>query len=370
MHFLLIIALVVAVIVGLNVGGISLPSLSLPTSQSTTTPTSQSSSPAPSEVHQAPAPFSLNTTITEGPNEGTVISEDKVSFTFTGSTVPEQSGSLRFETKVEGLEDDWKETSSTSRTVTIPGGPGEYTFLVRSKLQGYVDQTPAARTFHTNLSPYYGKVKLSSLSVKSQPFSLRLTTSLSSGETLDITGWTLTSKGGSFPIGQGIERLHPTQNMTLRNIILRPSNQVIISGVAGPFGQGINFRPNLCFGYLKPFYTFPISISSSCPDNPKLGDVQYLRSECQDFILGSGVSTSSCKVADYTQFPEIASDSECINFIRNRYTYDACYALHSNESGFDKSEWHVYEPRTFGGSSHDTIKLLDKQGLLVNQYVY
>lgn len=313
-----------------------------------------------------PAGFMLDTSITSGPIEGSTLLDTKVTFEYIGSAQPEQSKTIIYETKVIGIDSDWKRSSSKRRTITIPAGPGEYTFFVRSTIRSVVDQTPASRTFYTNTSPYLGKVSLSSVRTKSPPFSMTLRTSIASGESIDITGWTVDGNSGGFEIRQGIEKFHSVLNPFLSNIVLKRSDKVLIKEGRSPFGRNVSFRPNLCFGYLRPFYDFVISVPRSCPDRATLGEVTYLNPICQDFVLND-IRTSSCTVPNTTT---IQGDSECLSFISNRYNYDACYDLHSKEPGFDENEWHVYIERSFGHPLHDVIELLDENGRLVDSYIY
>lgn len=218
----------------------------------------------------------------------------------------------------------------------------------------------------SDISPYQGKVSLSSVKTKSSPFSMTLRTRISAGESIDITGWAISGNAGGFKIQQGVEKYHSVSNTFLSNIVLKQSDKVLIVEGQSPFGKNASFRPNLCFGYLQPFYNFIYSVPKSCPDRVTLGEVSYLSPICQEFILNN-VKTSSCSISDQTV---IQGDPECLSFIENRYNYDACYSLHSKESSFDKSEWHVYIERSFGHPLHDTIELLDENGLLVDSYIY
>lgn len=363
MYFFLIIALIIAAITFIN-SGISLPDIL----SAQKGPQTQELSSRPSSLKriEQPASFALDTLITSGPAQGASLIEEKVSFEFTGSAEPEQERRITFETKVVGIDEDWKGTSGNKRTITLPPGPGEYTFFVRAKLSNVVDLSPASRTFFTNTSPYLGKVKLSSVRTKSPPFSITLATNLSSDENVNITGWRIEGNTGGFEIRQGIAKFHPTKNTVLSDIILHRSDKVLIFESRSPFGRNVSFRPNLCFGYLKPYYAFPLPIPSSCPDKPTLQETSNLAPTCQDFIL-KNVKTSSCTIPDFTG---IQGDRECISYIQNRYNYDACYTLHSAEPGFDKNEWHVYAERSFGHPLHDTIELLDQDGLLIDSYIY
>jgi len=331
----------------------------------------------PSTISQTPlrtSPlFVLDTAITKGPTEDTKISDTNVvTFEFAGSVTPtDTTGRITFETKIEGVDADWKSTSSRQRKITLPAGSQEYTFQVRAKLTGETDTTPAARTFRINVSPSFGKVTQGSLRVakSSSPFSLTLSTHLQSGETLSISNWTLKSNTGSFSIGLGAQRISAIGTVFQERIVLNRGDRVLVSGAASPFGTGGNFRPNVCLGWLAQYYSFPLSVPSSCPDRPSLQDVSFLTPACQDFIRKE-VSFSRCEVPSYSQNVAIAADAPCITYINDNLNYGACVAKHSGDSNFLKNEWQVFANRSFGHPIHDTIQLLDENGLLVDRKVY
>ena len=388
MPFFLIPILILIGIFAVSAGGnilknidIPLPKLQLFAEKSTktTTPTPQAASPRPSTISQAPskvsATFILDTIITKGPAKDIKISETNVvTFEFEGSVNPaDTAGRITFETKVEGVDLNWKTTSSRQRKITLPPGPKEYTFLVRSKLGKEVDSTPAQQSFNIAVSPYFGKIKISSVRAAGTSSSslIKLTTTLSQEEKIIITGWKIQGKGGSFQIPQGIENISSTLSIIPRdNIVIKRSDTILLSGEQSPFGVGRNFRPNSCMGYLKAFYSFPVSISSSCPNaKPKVEEITFLSESCQEFILRK-INFSSCTVPDYSQNIAISTDGACVSYITENLNYNACYQKHSQESNFLKKEWHIYMNTNFVRKLHDTIELTDQNGLFVDKKVY
>ncbi|MCH7828310.1 hypothetical protein IH982_00360 [Patescibacteria group bacterium] len=356
---------------------IPLPSLQLFSQKSVEKVTPKAATPRPSTIRQAPLktslPFVLNTVITKGPTEDTKISDTNVvTFEFEGSVNPtDTAGRITFETKIEGVDPDWKATSSRQRKITLPGGPAEYTFLVRAKLKNEVDTTPATRAFRVNVSPSFGKITIGSFrrATSSSPFMFTLSSHLKSGETLSISNWTLKSNTGSFSIGFGAERISPVGTAFQKRIVLNRGDKVLVSGAASPFGAGGNFRPNICFGWLAQYYSFPLSVPSSCPDRPSLQDVSFLTPACQDFILKE-VNFSRCEVPSYSQNAAVAANAPCITYINDNLNYGACVTKHSGDSNFLKNEWQVFANRSFGHPTHDTIQLLDENGLFVDRKVY
>jgi len=359
---------------------IPLPGLQLFSEKSAEKTTPKPASPQPSIIRQtppdpsplpepSPPSFALDTVITAGPEQGAVLAETtEVTFAFEGISTQDIAGRITFETKIEGFDENWKSTSSRQRKITLPPGPKEYTFLVRSKLSGTKDSTPASRTFGISTSPYFGKIDIASVR-RSIPFLITLRTNLSSDEKVNISGFTLKSKIGQFSIKRGAEKFYPNITSFNQNIEVRKGDRISISGAQSPFGRDGNFRPNKCFGYLKKHYSFTLSVTSSCPDRPTLQDVSFLAPSCQDFVLKK-INLSSCTVPDPSQDLTIARDSECVSYINDHFTYDACSQKHSQDEDFTKNEWHIYTNRSFAHPTHDTIELIDQNGLFVDKKVY
>ncbi|MEK9132155.1 MAG: hypothetical protein AAB606_00385, partial [Patescibacteria group bacterium] len=75
-------------------------------------PTYLKQSAPPSQLQKASPPFSLDTTITKGPNQGTVFSDStNVVWEFEGTITPlDPAKSISFETKIDGFDKDWQTT--------------------------------------------------------------------------------------------------------------------------------------------------------------------------------------------------------------------------------------------------------------------
>jgi hypothetical protein len=119
----------------------------------------------PQEEKSPTSSASIDTFIKYGPLEKEIIEDtNRVVFEFGAKVSAEETeGQISFETKIEGVDPDWQETFSNEREIDLPRGVGEYTFLVRAKINNIVDPTPAKRTFKIKVSPYFEKVKISNL---------------------------------------------------------------------------------------------------------------------------------------------------------------------------------------------------------------
>jgi len=382
MAILLIPIFIIVAIATFSVGGdlfsginIDLPDIlmlqntSVATSDNRESPTTYT---APAPTSQA-ATFILDTKITVGPKEGSTIEEtNSVTFEFEGSIIPQDRVRITYETYIAGIDEYWKPTTSAKRTIKLPTGPKQYTFLVRSKYKGERDYTPASRTFITNTSPYYGKVDISSVrkGTSSSKLLITLRPKLSTGEEINLTGWRIEGELGGFDIPLGIEEVPVAVNFTpLDHITIHRGDTVYLSAEKSPFGKKVSFKPNICMGYLKQYYTFPLSVPSSCPDKPTERELRYFRVECQDFILHD-INFSSCTVPSHANNAAVATDSECLSYIENHFNYRACSILHKNDSDYLKNTWHVYMETDFTRDRHDTLKLLDKDRRIVDTYLW
>lgn len=314
-------------------------------------------------------PSLINTYITAGPEEGKAIEGTNiVTFEFEAEfSSKESEGWMFFETKVEGLDDDWKRTSSPERTIILPLGQTEYTFLVRAKTSNSTDPTPAKRTFKVNLSPYFRKVKISNVRVpySSYPSVITLRTSLNKEEEINITGWQVEGKRGKTTIPQGIERYFPSLSPK-DNIIIKKDDIVYLSSGQGPLGKKRSFRSNKCFGYLTESGDSSLSLPKSCP-KPRKEDIFHLNPCCQEFIL----QIRGCEVPDYSRNFRIYQDPECVSYLEKNFNYSGCFRNYVGDENFLWNSWYIFLNFDVAtGDFCDTVYLRDQNGLFVDKHSY
>jgi hypothetical protein len=321
----------------------------------------------PSQLEPTDTTPLLDTFITSGPEEGKLVSEtNKVEFEFKGEILSEEvQGWMTFQTKIEGFDEKWVSAYSGKRTVTLPAGPQEYTFLVRAKVGDVVDPTPAQRNFKINISPYFGKVKFYNVQLRteSKPSLIKLTTNLKDGEKIKITGWSIKGKGGSIMILRGIEKYRPAYNLVADELIYIQKGDVIyLTKALNPLGEDVNFRPNKCFGYLENSKNFSISVPKTCP-KPEDEEISHLDSCCQEFIR----ETNLCEPIDFT----LPLYDDCKAYLKKNFNYNGCFDNYSEDEDFLLNQWHIYLDRDLIIKNDcDTLYLLDQNGLFIDKYSY
>ncbi len=325
----------------------------------------------------------VDTKIISGPQQNEIITEtNQVEFQFEANITPKDSeGRIWFETKIEGFEEDWRTSYSNQRKVRLPAGPKEYEFQVRAKIglridrkyETFIDTTPAKRKFKINTSPYFNKIRISQMKSKtsSEPCLITLSSRLRGEEEINITGWKIEGENRSFVIPKGIERYDPHRREHLEDIFVKSGDRIYLSGGENPKGRDNNFKLNRCMGYLTNFYDFPIRIPRYCP-SPRWGEEDFteeildLSDYCQQYIL----DIRRCEIPDYEENSQIVTDPDCVDYITENFNYSGCFKNYSNEEDFLQSQWHIYMGKNIVGEGIDIFYLKDKNGLVVDKYLY
>ena len=306
----------------------------------------------------------ITTKIVSGPKHNEVIDEtNEVTFQF-DLKIPDPDNNTRFETKVLGFDNDWRSTSSKKRTITLPPGPKEYTFLVREKEKAETT-SPAQRIFKLNISPYFEKVEIEDLEpgTKTSYSLITLDTDLDRGEEINMTGWQLKGRLKTFDFSKGIQAYHPIFNaVPNKDIIIKRNDTIYLSAASTPLGLASVFKTNQCAGYLDDLRTFPIPIPEDCPEIEE-DDISELDQCCQEYIL----DLEECELPKDTY----ALDSECRDYVTNNISYEGCFSKYSKYNDFLGDEWHMYLNfnLVLTGECH-TLYLRDQNGLFVDKYSY
>ncbi|MGD1003252.1 MAG: hypothetical protein ABR884_01600 [Minisyncoccia bacterium] len=214
------------------------------------------------------------------------------------------------------------------------------------------------------LSPYFHDVLFGSVSAAS--FYSYGTITLNDDDynstgTIDITGWQIKSNDGDEYVPQAVNLYDPTGLAPESDINVKTGDTVFIYSSSAPF----NLRLNECIGYAAHVANFVPALPLTCP---------YInQSQLQDF---SGVCQNYLDTIGQCQMPVLSgpqvptNDYACMNYIENNFTYRSCFDQHSEDANFLSNQVWVWTGSSPVNQYHDTVRLLDKNGLLVDIYTY
>jgi len=259
------------------------------------------------------------------------------------------------------LQENKPLTATASQTIKQKSSPNPTN--TNPKKEEITEETAIQETIDT--SPYYGKVKLSTIRAETRyrPSLITLSVRVYSGEKINITVWKIKALKGEITIPQGIEKYQ--SHRTPGDIIIKEYTNIYLINDLNPLGRDKNFQLNKCFGYIKNYHSFYPSFYTYCP-KPKLEDISHLNPYCQEYIL----RLSNCEIPNYSNNIKIATDSKCVSFLNNTFNYSSCFKKHSKDENFLKNYWYVYVGTDIVEPLHDTIYLYDPNGLLVDKYIY
>ncbi len=230
---------------------------------------------------------------------------------------------------------------------------------------------PAGFTIN-QLSPYYGQVEIYSASQGDSYAPSRLSIKTSSDYFADspvnITGWRVkANKGVIFFIPGAVNDFNPSSLNLAADIILRKGDYVNLYSNFSPVGVG--FRLNQCAGYLNSINKFNPFLPNSCPAMYNRSEITSFSGACQNLIT----SLWGCAVPSADQINSIpqSNDDQCRALLLNRFNYRGCYQYHRGDANFFSGEWWVWVNTAMNFDwSHDRLLLLDRNNLLVDEYVY
>jgi hypothetical protein len=223
-----------------------------------------------------------------------------------------------------------------------------------------------------NLSPNYRKVRLTSVNVPRNPyergqFTLKAEHNLSSG--INVSGWKIrTNGGGEVFIPKAIADYNPLYYLPPEgDIVLYPGDYLNVYSWSNRFFGGRNFRLNKCIGFLKSIYNFDPKLPGNCP-TPDQSEIITFSGRCQTFIR----SLNSCDMPTANELNSFSgpSDLTCRAYLE-RLNYRYCYEANRNKADFFSHEWRAWLNVSLPfDREHDRLLLFDKDGGLVDEYVY
>ncbi|MEK7067042.1 MAG: hypothetical protein AAB949_01555 [Patescibacteria group bacterium] len=295
-----------------------------------------------------------------------VIEGMEAEFQFNGVPGRQDKKTLKFETFLEGVDAKWVSTSAKSRKIKLPQTSGRYKFFVRAKdPDGNTDRIPKSYEFWVNISPLYKKLTLSSVSAMSKESKgERFMIANPSNEPIKLSGWTIGSK--KFNTRYGFPEAYDVPQHVYypdkKEIILPPKGKLTV--YAGKSPMGYSFRINQCVGYLNQNFKFSPALPNYCAKADP-NEAKKFSAYCQKIIS----QTSGCKEPNLN---DALIDSECRQYLSERFNYSQCVIRNSNFFDFFRDEWMVYldQPKEIFANDHDDVLLRDPDGLVVDRYKY
>lgn len=286
------------------------------------------------------------------------------------NTFTHLSGSFKFENLAAIIRLPGAPSMRTTTTVSVPalvstGGAGSAaspTFPTPPEPTKPQIVPPDGFTV-SQLSPYYGQVRINSVSSGNFPnlnqFSLGADYSLKTP--IDITGWSLKSKNRDVLIPKAVSNYDPSGFSMATDIAIGNGQYVNFYNTASPILT--NLRLNECTGYLNNTYKFTPALPNNCSTSYSRSEIASFSGSCQDMI------TSLWGCSEPTE-EQLSSDQSCRSFLTDRFNYSGCYKYHRGDADFLSSEWDVWLNGSMYFENHDLVLLFDGDGLLVNQYSY
>ena len=220
------------------------------------------------------------------------------------------------------------------------------------------------------LSLYYGQVELTSFSLGNSinPSRLDMRSAASIAASIDIRGWSVEGNlNVRILIPGAVGDYIPSGLVSDNNLLLNKSETVSFYSNYSPIGVGLKL--NECTGYLNNTAKFIPELPRNCPAIYDKSEIINFSGTCQNLIT----SVRSCGVPTSDQINSVPKpdESQCRSILTGRTNYQSCYNRHRNDINFFAKEWRVWIQSAMNfDSGHDRLLLLDKDGFLVDEYVY
>lgn len=233
--------------------------------------------------------------------------------------------------------------------------------------------TPPPGFTEDQLSPFYQKIVISDFkptrSDTRGAFTLSSTFSSTDFSSINVTGWRLKGNKNDYVIipGDAVSDFDPTY-YTKGDIIMYPQDSLRVYG--GRNFLTSNMRLNKCTGYLNEKYSPIPPFPNDCPEvDFNRRNIINFSGQCQSLIL----SFNSCREPSTKEWGIIGSDHACADFLKNMTGYKNCYAKYRRDNNFFSNIWYAWlnlPGEMPFDSKHDYIRLVDKNELLVSEYIY
>ena len=273
---------------------------------------------------------------------------------------------------------DLLNASSSLANFQLPYAPPTPTIAVSPVAmpgdQGYSasDQNAADHSAFANASPYAGKVYLEEAAARTQTANGEYVVIAAQGTDapVDISGWSLESalSGVRAYIPQAAPQFSQGIINTVADVQLPPGAEALV--VTGSSPVGVSFRENACTGYLGTLQPFTPALDRTCPAPlnaiPRTdASIARLGADCFAYL-------SQLPSCTFPAAPPPSLSNECRLQVQTSLSYNGCVYQFKNDASFKKNSWRLYlaQGAPLWGAEHEVIRLLDRQGQVVDVINY
>jgi hypothetical protein len=186
---------------------------------------------------------------------------------------------------------------------------------------------------------------------------------------IDVSGWTIQSMTSgkklviplaASPFISGIvNRVGPA--------MLSPGAFALVSSGISPIG--VSFRETICTGYLNQMQPFAPPLSNSCPSRERV--IPYTESNVALYGESCFAYLRTLPACEFPGSVPANLSANCRNALANTFTYNGCVRAFQAAPDFSLSSWRLYGSYTKElWSSHDTLRLVDASGRVVDSIAY
>ncbi len=210
-------------------------------------------------------------------------------------------------------------------------------------------------------STYYGRIRINNARNANNTTDEYITLQNTSTTSISINGFNLVNSDNEefkIPLGHNLPGVRPVAG---DKITLNQYDKAEI--YTGQQEKHLDFRENICTGYLDQHSDFFDKLSHNCP-RPDISSNLRLPDHCIQVFE----QNRSCQTDDTSQI-QVA---ECLDYSEAHYNYQGCVRDFQNRSDFFSNNWLIWMQRStkFLRDIHDKVTLYDGNGKIVDIYTY
>lgn len=250
---------------------------------------------------------------------------------------------------------------------TGPSSPPQTTISAPPSGSGSTPVNPSeipAGFTAAQLSPYFHEVRFGGIAPGTLYYYGTITLDdedYNSSDTIDVTGWQIKAYAGDEYIPQAVNLYDPTGLAPASDILMGDGDVLSLYSSSAPF----NLRLNECIGYAAHVANFDPPLPLTCPYVSQT-QLESFSGQCQNYLSSLG----QCQQPNLSspQIPQ--NDYACTEYLENNFTYRSCFDAHSSDANFLSNQIWVWTGTNVVNQYHDSVELLDRNGLLVDVYTY